>query len=157
VRSRGCRLSQGRQVLVGRLFLIERRGSKYVAGTRSAHWIKVRFNRRQEFVVAGYRPIDHDFGALLVGYYDGRKLFCAAKVRAGFKPTMRSDILKRLGATIARCPFADLPREGRGRFSEGISAEDIGRASRYGSSTCESELTVRDQTCDSGPDGAAAI
>ena len=103
----------------------KRRGSKYVPGVRSAHWIKVRFNRRQEFVVGGYRPIDHDFDALLVGYYDGRRLLFAAKVRAGFRPATRADIFKRVGPPIERCPFADLPREGRGRFSEGISAEDM--------------------------------
>jgi bifunctional non-homologous end joining protein LigD len=89
----------------------KRRGSTYVPGTRSQHWLKVRFNRRQEFVVGGYRPIDHDFDALLVGYYEGTKLLFAAKVRAGFKPAMRADILKRLGPPISRCPFADLPRE----------------------------------------------
>jgi hypothetical protein len=65
------------------------------------------------------------FHALLVGYYEGRKLLFAAKVRAGFKPATRADILKRLGPPISRCPFADLPRDGRGRFSEGISAEDM--------------------------------
>ena len=103
----------------------KRRGSKYVGGTRSKNWIKVRFNRRQEFVVGGYRPVDRDFDALLVGYYEGRKLLFAAKVRAGFKPAVRSALLRQLGSPTDRCPFADLPREGRGRFSEGISAEDM--------------------------------
>ena len=103
----------------------KRRGSKYVGGTRTPHWIKVRFNRRQEFVVGGYRPIDGDFDALLVGYYQASKLLFAAKVRAGFTPAVRAELLQRLGARVARCPFDDVPRESRGRFSEGVSAEDM--------------------------------
>ena len=76
-------------------------------------------------MVGGYRPIDHDFDALLVGNYERRKLLFAAKVRSGFRPATRADILKRIGPPTERCPFADLPREGRGRFSEGITAEDM--------------------------------
>ena len=103
----------------------KRLGSHYVSGVRSQHWLKVRFSRRQEFVVGGYRPIDHDFDALLVGYYEEGKLRFAAKVRAGFRPGSRADVMRRLGRPVARCPFADLPRESSGRFSEGISAEDM--------------------------------
>ena len=105
--------------------IAKRRGSKYAPGIRSAQWLKVRFSRRQEFVVGGYRPIGRDFDALLVGYYDGERLCFAAKVRAGFTPSVRSDLMRRLGRPATRCPFGDLPREGRGRFSEGISAEDM--------------------------------
>ena len=105
--------------------IAKRRGSKYAPGLRSAQWLKVRFSRRQEFVVGGYRPIGRDFDALLVGYYDGARLCFAAKVRAGFTASVRSDLVRRLGRPVTRCPFDDLPRDGRGRFSEGIGAEDM--------------------------------
>jgi bifunctional non-homologous end joining protein LigD len=35
----------------------KRRNSRYEPGKRSRAWIKVKFNRRQEFVVSGFKPL----------------------------------------------------------------------------------------------------
>jgi hypothetical protein len=40
--------------------------------------VKVKFNRRQEFVVGGFKPNATGFESLLVGYYEGRKLMFAS-------------------------------------------------------------------------------
>ena len=98
------------------------------AGRRSPSWIKVRFNRRQEFVIGGCKPAPVAFDSILVGYYEGRQLMYAAKVRAGFKGYARSEVHSRVTQdVVSRCPFANLPNSGTGRWGEGISAEDMTR------------------------------
>jgi len=52
----------------------KRRASVYHPGKRSGAWLKVKFNRRQEFAVGGFKPNGTSFDSLLVGYYDRRKL-----------------------------------------------------------------------------------
>jgi bifunctional non-homologous end joining protein LigD len=61
----------------------KRLGSIYRPGQRSDDWVKVKFSPRQEFVIGGYKPADPTFESLLVGYYQGRELYFAGKVRAG--------------------------------------------------------------------------
>jgi bifunctional non-homologous end joining protein LigD len=61
----------------------KRRNSRYEPSKRSRSWVKLKFNRRQEFVVGGYKPIAAGFESLLVGYYDGRKLMFASKCGQG--------------------------------------------------------------------------
>jgi bifunctional non-homologous end joining protein LigD len=101
--------------------------SIYEAGKRSDAWIKVKFNRRQEFVVAGYKPAGAGFDSILVGFYEGRRLLFAGKVRAGFIGYTRSEVFDRIRRSeVATCPFANLPNStGRSHWGEGITAEDM--------------------------------
>ena len=115
---------------VGRLGLegviAKRRDSRYDAGQRSGAWLKLKLERQQEFVVGGYRPGTHGVDALVVGFYEGRSLRFAAKVRAGFTPHSRRDVFAALqGLTIARCPFADLPQTRPSRWGGGVTAEEM--------------------------------
>jgi bifunctional non-homologous end joining protein LigD len=104
----------------------KRRASLYEPGRRSPSWVKVKFNRRQEFVVGGYKPNASNFESLLVGYYEGRKLLFAAKVRAGLTPHLRAEILRAIaGELVARCPFANLPNSRKGHWGEGITEADM--------------------------------
>jgi len=104
----------------------KRRGSLYEPGRRSASWVKVKFNRRQEFVVGGYKPNASSFESLVVGYYDKRALLFAGRVRAGLTPHARAEIFRRIAREeIARCPFADLPSRHGGHWGEGVTAEDM--------------------------------
>lgn len=106
----------------------KRANSRYEAGRRSPSWIKVRFNRRQEFVIGGWKPAPVTFESILVGYYARRQLLFAAKVRAGLRGHARSEIHARIKPdVVARCPFANLPNDGTGHWGEGISAEDMTR------------------------------
>jgi len=104
----------------------KRRGSRYEPGRRSDKWLKVKFSRRQEFVVGGYKPANAGFDSVLVGYYKGARLYYAGKVRAGFTPHSRADLMRRL-APIGRrsCPFANLPSTRAGHWGEGVTAEDM--------------------------------
>jgi bifunctional non-homologous end joining protein LigD len=106
----------------------KKRGSRYRPGQRTKDWLKVKFSPRQEFVVGGYRPGGDTFDSILVGYYRGRDLLFASKVRAGFTPHTRAELFRRIaGREIRRCPFDNLPNaETRGRWGEGITAEDMG-------------------------------
>jgi len=105
----------------------KRRDSVYRPGERSDAWVKVKFSPRQDFVVGGYRPSATNFDSVLVGYFEKRKFYFAGKVRAGFTPHMRAEVMRRIGdQQIARCPFVNLPNStGRTRWGEGITAEDM--------------------------------
>src|SRR4029077_354694 len=65
-------------------------------GERSGAWIKHRTNREQEFVIGGYIPGAHGFDALLVGVYENNELVFVAKVKDGFVPRIRDEILPAL-------------------------------------------------------------
>jgi bifunctional non-homologous end joining protein LigD len=65
----------------------KRKQSKYEPGKRSASWIKVKSTSSAEFVVGGYtkgKGARATLGALLVGYWQGKKLRYASHVGSGF-------------------------------------------------------------------------
>jgi bifunctional non-homologous end joining protein LigD len=107
--------------------IAKRRDSIYQPGERSHDWVKLKLDRQQEFVVGGYRPNGSEtFDALLVGVYEGKKLMFAGKVRAGFTPHVRRDVLKQLKPLHATaCSFANLPDVNHGRWGSGVTAEDM--------------------------------
>lgn len=79
----------------------KRRDSVYEAGQRSGAWVKFRTNNAQEFVIGGYIPGTKDFDALLVGYYSGKDLLYAAKVKRGHEVSARRGNDWFLGAPCA--------------------------------------------------------
>lgn len=104
----------------------KRRRSAYAAGRRSDAWVKVRFARHQEFVIGGYKPNATNFDSLLVGYYDGKRLVCAGKVRSGFTPHLRAQVFDEIrGLRATRCPFVNLPSVRSGHWGEGITAGEM--------------------------------
>src|SRR5262249_16263198 len=100
----------------------KRKDSLYRPGERSSDWWKLKLDREEEFVIGGYRR-DGSIGldALLVGYYNGVQLLFAGKVRAGFIPRLRREVLSKLKPlNIAKCPFANLPDADAGRWGGGV-------------------------------------
>ncbi|RZL89137.1 MAG: DNA ligase D [Variovorax sp.] len=91
----------------------KRKGSAYVS-RRSADWIKLKNQLRQEFVVGGYtapKGSRTGFGSLLLGVYDaqGALKYCG-NVGAGFDGERLTDIKARLDKlTVAQCPFDTRP------------------------------------------------
>ena len=81
-----------------------------VAG-RSKDWLKLKCVWEQEFVIGGYTDPGGsrtDFGALLVGYYEGGSLRYAGKVGTGYTMATLHDLgirLRKLGT--AEPPFVD--------------------------------------------------
>jgi DNA ligase D-like protein (predicted ligase) len=106
--------------------IAKRRDSRYDAGQRSGAWVKLKLDRQQEFVVGGYRPGAHGVDALLVGYYEGKQLHYAGKVRAGFTPHVRREVFTALTPHhTARCPFVDLPNSKTSHWGGGVTAEQM--------------------------------
>jgi DNA ligase D-like protein (predicted ligase) len=104
----------------------KKRRSTYTPGRRSDAWVKVRFAKHQELVVGGYKPTATAFDSLVVGYYEGRTLLCAGKVRNGFTPASRAEIFATLQPlATARCPFANLPSSRSSHWGEGITTEEM--------------------------------
>ena len=88
----------------------KRRDAPY-RSTRSADWIKLKCQRRQEFVIAGYTdPAGSrtDFGALLLGVHDeAGTLQYAGNVGTGFDQKTLADLKARFDAVAsATSPFA---------------------------------------------------
>jgi ATP-dependent DNA ligase len=67
----------------------KRDDSVYQPGKRTGCWTKTRTNLAQEFVVGGYIPSNLGVDSIVVGFYKGKDLYYAARVRAGFVPTTR--------------------------------------------------------------------
>lgn len=105
----------------------KRRESIYQPSERSGDWVKLKLERQQEFVIGGFRPEGSaGLDALLVGYYEGRKLQFAGKVRAGFTPHIRRELLGKLRPLVVPvCPFANLPDANAGRWGGGITAAQM--------------------------------
>jgi bifunctional non-homologous end joining protein LigD len=107
----------------------KRRLSIYEPGKRSKSWIKVKFNRRQEFVIGGFKPASSSsFDSLVVGYFKGKHLHFAGRVRAGFTPHGRAEVFRLIEPyQVELCPFVDLPSSKSGHWGEGVSAEDMSK------------------------------
>ena len=105
--------------------IAKRVDSVYEPGKRSGLWSKYRINQGQEFVVGGYTP-GNPFDALIVGFYRGKDLVYAAKVRAGFIPATRREVFQAMkDLKISKCPFVNLPEKGEGRWGQGLTAEKM--------------------------------
>ncbi len=84
--------------------IVAKRLTSTYSSRRSADWIKIKCDRRQEFVVGGYTEPQGSrarFGALHVGLYEGRQLVYVTKVGTGFDAKGLESIARTL-APLAR-------------------------------------------------------
>jgi bifunctional non-homologous end joining protein LigD len=80
--------------------IAKRAGAPYTSG-RSRDWLKLKCLFEQEMVVGGFTEPQRSrvgLGALLVGYYDGKKLRYAGKVGTGFDTATLRDLRAQLEA-----------------------------------------------------------
>ena len=96
--------------------MAKRRDSSYEQ-RRSKHWLKMKCELTQSFVVGGFTDPQGGrvgFGALLVGYYDGDDFVFAGKVGTGLDTTLLTDLRARFDASaVDKPPFTKgtgLPR-----------------------------------------------
>jgi bifunctional non-homologous end joining protein LigD len=103
----------------------KQRGSVYEPDRRSGAWIKLKCVSEQEFVIGGFTPPQGArkyFGALLVGYYEKKRLLFAGKVGTGFNSKLLASLHKEFKAEKRDdCPFADLPSKQDGQWVLGIT------------------------------------
>jgi bifunctional non-homologous end joining protein LigD len=111
---------RGLEGLIGKL-----RDSVYEPGRRSGAWIKLKCVNEQEFVIGGFTPPQgarQHFGAVLVGYYEKKKLLFAGKVGTGFNTKSLAALHKKLKSEKRDdCSFADLPSKQGGQWVLGIT------------------------------------
>ena len=96
--------------------IAKRRDSRY-EHRRSPHWLKMKCEASQEFVVGGFTDPQGarvGLGALLVGYFDGGEFVFAGKIGTGFDTKLLLELRSRLDAMeVATTPFTKakgLPR-----------------------------------------------
>jgi bifunctional non-homologous end joining protein LigD len=91
--------------------IAKRRASRYEPGKRTGAWIKL--HQEQEFVIGGYTDPEGSrkyFGALLVGFYEGKNFKFAGRVGTGFsEKLLRTLFLELNKIQIGKCPFHNLP------------------------------------------------
>jgi bifunctional non-homologous end joining protein LigD len=91
----------------------KRPGSTYTPGIRSKDWLKIKTEKRQEFVIGGYTKNENTskfFSALLVGVFENGKFHFVTPVGTGFNTATQKEILARLKPYETKtCPFVEEP------------------------------------------------
>jgi len=102
------------------------RDGRYEPGKRTGSWVKHRINAGQELVIGGYIPGTYGVEAIIVGYHRGTELIYVGTVRNGFVPATRRHIFEKVRSLVQPdCPFVNLPEKHRGRWGDGLSADDM--------------------------------
>jgi bifunctional non-homologous end joining protein LigD len=104
-------------------------GSHYEPDRRSGAWLKCKVLAEQELVIGGFTQPQNSrkyFGALLVGYHENGALRYAGKVGTGFDERALESLHRTLaGRAVLKCPFVDLPRQGKPRFGAGMGSSEM--------------------------------
>ena len=93
--------------------IAKRSDSTYLPGARSKDWLKIKINKRQEVVIAGYTRNENSpklFSSLLLGVYEDGDFVYVGKVGTGFKDKQQREMLamfKPLETT--KSPFSETP------------------------------------------------
>jgi bifunctional non-homologous end joining protein LigD len=101
--------------------LIAKRSDSPYTSSRSTAWLKLKCQRRQEFVIAGYtdpKGSRSGFGSLLLGVHDkSGKLAYAGNVGTGFDDASLRALKAKLSALgTDKPPFAPVPRGVKGHW-----------------------------------------
>jgi DNA ligase D-like protein (predicted ligase) len=92
--------------------VIAKRADSPYRATRSRDWLKLKCNAEQELVIGGFTAPQGsrtDFGALLVGHFEGDTLLYAGKVGTGFDRSTLAELGAQLrDLEIEDNPFADV-------------------------------------------------
>ena len=106
----------------------KRAGSRYEPGKRTGAWVKIKLHLEQEFVIGGYTEPEGSrkfFGALLVGFYEGKQFKFCGRVGTGFSDKLLRSLFSELEEIrIEKCPFYNLPAAGRSRWDQGLTAAE---------------------------------
>ncbi|MDB5642223.1 MAG: ligD [Hyphomicrobiales bacterium] len=81
--------------------IISKRADAPYRSGRVGDWLKIKCSNRQEFVVIGMTPSSaatKSIGALVLGYYDNKKLVYAGRVGTGFSSDLARELYRELSA-----------------------------------------------------------
>lgn len=88
-------------------------GSKY-SGTRNGDWIKLKCDKRQEFIIGGYTVSSKKAGgisSLLLGVYEGNDLMYVGRAGTGIDNSSEKELLTRFTSLVRDTPpFRDAPK-----------------------------------------------
>jgi len=85
----------------------------YTPGIRSGEWLKIKINKRQEVIIAGYtknQDTVKQFSSLLLGVYENGQLQYAGKVGTGFSDKVQKEMMQLFKPLITeQSPFSSIP------------------------------------------------
>lgn len=98
--------------------IISKKKDSSYRSSRSQDWVKVKCERRQEFVIGGYTVTESNatgLSALLLGTFAGNRLVYAGRAGTGFSRDETRDLLKAFSALRRKTsPFDPEPEQRRG-------------------------------------------
>jgi bifunctional non-homologous end joining protein LigD len=119
----------------------KRNDSVYLPGSRSADWVKVKFDRTGDYVIGGWRSGARKLGGLLIGVPTPDGLAFRGRVGGGIGAVAEKELLSRLEPLASRTsPFAEgaVPREDS-RGAHWVSPSLVVEV-RYGNRTPDGRL-----------------
>ena len=90
--------------------IAKRSDSTYIPGERSKDWLKIKVQKRQEVIIAGYTRNDDSpklFSALLLGAYRDGQLEYVGKVGTGFNTKQQREMIAQFKPIIVKNPPFD--------------------------------------------------
>lgn len=89
--------------------IAKKASSVYTSDLRSKEWLKIKVQRRQEVIIAGFTRNEGTakaFSALILAVYDGKKLHYVGKVGTGFSDKMQKEMMAKFKPFITdKSPF----------------------------------------------------
>jgi len=93
--------------------IAKKKDSLYAPDTRSKVWLKIKAHKRQEVVIGGFTKNEGSakkFSSLLLGVYEGNKLYYVGKVGTGFADKLQTEMMAQFKPLIVdKAPFAGVP------------------------------------------------
>jgi len=93
--------------------IAKKKTSTYHPGARTKEWLKIKTEKRQEAIIAGYTKNENSskkFSALLMGVYNNGELEFIGPVGTGFSMQVQQELLEKLEPLkVSRCPFKVVP------------------------------------------------
>ncbi len=93
--------------------IAKKEDSLYHPGIRSKEWLKIKTEKRQEAVIAGYTKNEgtsKKFSALLLGLYEKGEFVFIGPVGTGFSTKLQDELLKKMKPLeTSKCPFKTVP------------------------------------------------
>jgi bifunctional non-homologous end joining protein LigD len=93
--------------------IAKKASSLYAKNARSAEWLKIKVNQRQEVVIAGFTKNEgtsKKFSSLLLGVYENGNLQYVGKVGTGFNDKAQQEMMAQFEPLITgKSPFSEIP------------------------------------------------
>ena len=93
--------------------IAKKTNSLYSKNNRSTEWLKIKANKRQEVVIAGFTKNEDTsklFSSLLLGVYEEGVLYYVGKVGTGFNDQDQKSMMKQFKSLIThQSPFSEIP------------------------------------------------